>query len=250
MNTEKNFQTLSQIIEEYAKRHFTEWRFDGSITSDDFYKTNSNKLKGILKAFDIDIKNFLSDNKKKYVFNDSMEEIITMLDLFDNPIVKKIRLNRDISSKELLFNDDILNTIEEAKEFKNAIQSFMKKNGYSLSKDYTEYKHEEEFKEDLINNIYKLVKLQNVENKFDILIQTKVDILGLLQEIMDYVLDTTTDDVINTKFVKDKLNVFKQDIETVLEKYKIHFDIIYNGMYSKYPNFIYEPFPACVYKSR
>ena len=250
MNTEKSFQTLSQIIEEYAKRHSIQLRCDGSITADDFYKTNSNKLKSILKAFDIDIKKFLSDNKKKYVFNDSMEEIITMLDLFDNAIVKKIRLNRGISSKELLFSDDILNTIEEAKKFRDAIQSFMKKNGYSLSKDYSEYKHRKEFTEDLLNNIDKLAKLQNVENKFDILIQTKVDILGLLREIMDYVSATTTEDVINTEFVKDKLNVFKQDIETVLEKYKIHFDIMYNNMYEKYPKFEYKPFPACVYKLR
>lgn len=252
-----NKQSLADIIKEYAKYVDNKYSKAPYTTDENFYKKTVKKLQEILSAFDIDMTDFLSNDTGKrqiYFFNDSQEEIITMLELFDNPIVKRIRLGKNLDYKTLLFDKNLTDEISKATEFANALKEFMNKNGYSLPKDISQYSSTEEFDIDLADNIEKLATYDKNNARFNSQNSTQIEITktalecsNLLVEMIEYAKDTDSYLAVNEKFVLDKLKVFQQDLQTCLNKYKIHFDIMYNDAYELYPDYEYNPFPPVKY---
>lgn len=253
----KKHQRLSEIIKEYAIKLSMPITDSKSITTDSFYKSAVEKLKGILSEFGIDMKNFLTDNKKVYIFNDSQEEIITMLERFDNGIVKNIRNKKNIDYKSLLFDEGIADTITGAVEFAEALKSFMNKNGYNLPKEISDYETEEEFCEDLYENVEKIAIYDSNNAKFNSHNETRIEISKIalecsqiLVKMIEYTKSTDTFWAMNEQFALDMLKVFKEDMQTCLNKYKIHFDCLFNGAYESYPDYEYKPFPTVEYKPK
>ena len=254
-----NRQALSEIIKEYSIRLDEKYNTDYYTTDIFFYKKKVKKLRKILSEFDINMRCFLSKEKGKerYFFNDSQEEIITMLERFDNGIVKNIRNKKNIDYKSLLFDEGIADTITGAVEFAEALKSFMNKNGYNLPKEISDYETEEEFCEDLYENVEKIAIYDSNNAKFNSHNETRIEISKIalecsriLVEMIEYTKSTDTFWAVNEQFALDMLKVFKEDMQTCLNKYKIHFDCLFNGAYESYPDYEYKPFPTVEYNPK
>ena len=229
-----NEQTLSYIISEYAKdpdapAERIEVLGMTNITNTDFYKKTSRKLTNILNDFDIDIKDFLRGKRKIYYFNDSKDEIITMLKYFDNSIAKKIRLKKKIDYRVIFSNDNPEQQMNEALKFEDALNSFMKKNQYTLLKKYDEYDSTDEFNEDLAVNADRVLTYFLNKSKFDTL-GFKYEISDVLFKINDILLDiwnymllTNTFDAMDDNEVKENLYDLRDDLEKCLDGYESFF---------------------------
>lgn len=224
-------QSLSQIIFEYIQEYNipigqNENCEIATITTTSFYKQSVKKLQTILSSFGIDMKQFLGENKKSYYFTESKDEIITMLEKFDNPLVKKIRLKRDIDYQFIFSNDEPEQQMKEAVEFAEALKCFMKKNGFRLPKEFTEYDSTGDFNDDLAEAIEKLALYEFNKSRFDTqeikkeIFDVLLDIKDILLDVNDYMLSTNTYDAMDDEEVKHNLYDLRDDLQKCLDEYK------------------------------
>lgn len=111
----------------------------------------------------------------------------------------------------------------------------MEKNGFDLPKPCDDYTSKEEFDEDLFENIDKIEQYEKNNAKSNSASQTQIEISKtllecsqILIEAREYAKSTDTLHAMNENFILEKLRVFKQDLQTCLNKYKTHFDLSFN----------------------
>ncbi len=100
---------------------------------EDLYKELSKMINGLKKDFYVNTdKISRSDkhpkNKKTYAFIDSEDEILTMYELYNKPIIKKLRKDKKIKLEDLLSESDGMKNVDILSEFFSALKSFQRKN--------------------------------------------------------------------------------------------------------------------------
>ena len=213
-----NQKTLSSILKDYY-RQINGLNKSANVESDDI-KTYRRYIENIFEYLEID-----TDSLKKgrnYILNDSETEIKSMLECYDDKLLESLRRNEKVGLMEIMTTPELLDNIDKKLDFVKAVYSFTEKN--DLAVDYNDCETKEDFEAKLDESIDKDIRYHKTLSKaHEMGFEEKGEIYSLLNDIGEYVDNMPVDvskDILDINVIKEKLGVFKQDIELSFAKFK------------------------------